>query len=257
MKYLPLQRTSPKSHLLNPKISIQMVMTENFFMRMLRALQFKLRISRLYWHDLKSLDPVSRQFGLERGVPIDRYYIEKFLDENKSKIEGILLEVADSKYSKRFGNNVVSYEVLHIEKSDRATLIGDLSKPETLPENLADCFICTQVFNFIYEFKKAIEGSHKMLKPGGVLLATVGGISQISRFDADRWGHFWSFYPQGIESTMKEVFGMENVKLSVYGNSLSAISFLKGLSTEDLTKNELDFIDIDYPITIALVAIKK
>jgi hypothetical protein len=31
------------------------------------------------------------------------------------------------------------------------------------------------------------------LKPGGVLLATVSGISQISRYDMYRWGDYWRF----------------------------------------------------------------
>src|SRR5690606_21146532 len=107
----------------------------------------------------------------------------------------------------------IRYEVLHVEKTGSATIVGDLSAPGTLPESVVDCFIATQTFNFIFDFQKAIEGAHRLLKPGGVLLATVGGISPISRYDADRWGHYWSFYPQGIEKAMQRVFGDNQVTI--------------------------------------------
>jgi hypothetical protein len=217
----------------------------------------KLRLSRLKWYDLKSVEPVSRKFGFDRGTPIDRYYIEKFLDNNRHHIRGNVLEVAESKYSKKFGSEVGKFEVLHVEKTSTATIIGDLSKPDTLPRDVIDCFICTQVFNFIYDFHKAIEGTHRLLKPGGVVLATVSGISQISRYDADRWGHFWSFYPQGIERAFKAVFGDSQVEVKSYGNSLSAIAFIKGLALEELKAEELEFMDADYPVSINILARKQ
>lgn len=224
---------------------------------MIKKIISRLGISRLQWHDLKNVRPVSTVFGFDRGTPIDRYYIEKFLAENRQHISGKILEVAESHYSKKFGHNVSTYEVLHVEKNKNATIIGNLTQGETLPTNVIDCFICTQVFNFIFEFQKAIEGAHQLLKPGGVLLATVSGISQISRYDADRWGHYWSFYPQGIGQSIKKVFGEGNVEINSYGNSLTAISFLKGIAMEELSKDELDFADPDYPVSINIVARKK
>ena len=217
----------------------------------------KMRISRLKWHDLRSTQPVSRVFGTDRGTPIDRFYIEKFLSENQNFINGKVLEIAESRYSKRFGKNVTSYEVLHVEQKSNATIVGDLTKPETLPENLVDCFICTQVLNFIFDFHKAIQGAYHLLKPNGVVLATVGGISQLSAYDADRWGHFWSFYPQGIERAFKNIFGEQNVEVKVYGNSLSAISFIKGIAHQELTHEELNFHDPNFPVSITIVARKN
>jgi len=225
--------------------------------KMIKLLLSKLRISRLQWHDLKNVHPVSTRFGFDRGTPIDRYYISSFLYENRNLIRGRVLEVADDHYSRKFGTNVNFYEVLHVEETNNATIIGDLANPHTLPVDSFDCFISTQVFNFIFDFQKAIEGTYQLLKPGGVVLATVSGISQISRFDADRWGHFWSFYPQGIERAFKNVFGDSYVKVRSYGNSLTAMSLIKGIAVEELTPEELDFYDEDYPVCITIVAKKK
>jgi SAM-dependent methyltransferase len=224
---------------------------------MIRKILAKLLISRLQWRDLRSVTPVSDSFGFDRGSPIDRYYIESFLKQNSQLITGKVLEIAESRYSKKFGNNVSAYEVLHVVENKDSTIVGDLTKSDTLPSGTIDCFICTQVFNFVFDFQKAIEGSYQVLKPGGVLLATVSGISQISRYDADRWGHYWSFYPQGISESIKKVFKGTNVSIQTYGNSLTAISFLKGIAMEELTQEELDFVDQNYPVTITIVAKKE
>lgn len=224
---------------------------------MIKKILNRLGVSRLQWHDLKNVAPVSTVFGFDRGTPIDRYYIEKFLQANKRFISGKVLEVAESHYSKKFGENVTSFEILHVEKNKNATIVGSLSDRKALPSNVVDCFICTQVFNFIFEFEKAIEGSYQLLKPGGVMLATVSGISQVSRYDADRWGHYWSFYPQGIGTAVKKVFGENSVKINTYGNSLTAISFLKGIAMEELTEEELNYCDPDYPVSIQIIAHKR
>ncbi|UXE66807.1 MAG: methyltransferase domain-containing protein [Chryseotalea sp. WA131a] len=214
------------------------------------------KLSRLQWHDLRDVKPVSRSFGIERGKPIDRFYIEKFLGANKHLIKGKVLEVGETRYIKQFGTGVESADVLHVEKRMNATLVADLTKLDTLPQNKFDCFIATQVLNFIFDFQKAIEGSYYLLRPGGVMLATVACISRISPYDVVRWGHFWGFYPQGIERAFKNVFGEANVTVQVYGNSLSAICFIKGIAVEELKVEELDYLDADYPVSISIIARK-
>src|SRR6187397_869257 len=160
------------------------------------------------WHNLRRLQPVSNIFGLERGLPIDRYYIEKFLSENHKFIKGNVLEIGESTYSKRFGKNIDSLEVLHYTgENPNTTIIGDLTKSDTLPNEKINCFICTQTFQFIYNFKDAIYGSHHLLKEGGTLLATFAGISQISRYDMDRWGDYWRFTTLSGTKIFEEVFG--------------------------------------------------
>ena len=126
-----------------------------------------------------NVNPVSREFGFDRGTPIDRYYIEKFLGENADKIKGNVLEIADSNYSRKFSKNkTANYHVLTFdEPPTEATLIkGDLAKPESLPANAMDCFICTQTLNFVYDVKAAIRGCYQILAPNGYLLLTVGAL---------------------------------------------------------------------------------
>ena len=132
------------------------------------------------WYNLRNLKPISRVFAYDRGTPIDRVYIESFLGKNRDAIKGVVCEIADNSYSKRFGNNVEKYEILHYsEDNPNATIIGDLSNIHTLPENKIDCFILTQTLNFIYDFKGAIKGVYYMLKEGGLFLLQFLGLVKL------------------------------------------------------------------------------
>ena len=214
---------------------------------------------KIVFQDELRTTPISNIFGLDRGRPIDRYYIEQFLEKNNQDISGDILEISESKYSKQFGTNVSSYGILSYDNSNKnVTIVGDLTKPEALPEKKIDCFICTQTLNFIYDVTKAIEGCHKLLKPNGCLLCTVSGISQISRYDMDRWGDYWRFTDLSIRKLTEAVFGKDNVEITIYGNVLAATAFLQGLSVDDLPDSTLlNDIDPDYQVTLGIRAIKR
>lgn len=210
------------------------------------------------FEDLSRIRPVSSLFGCDRGTPIDRYYVDAFLDSRADLIQGRVLEIADSTYSRRFGGNRVDkFEVLHATAGNKhATIVGDLTDPATLPENAMDCFICSQTFNFIFDVQKAIIGAHHILKPGGVLLATVAGISQISRYDMDRWGDYWRFTTASVQKLFEPVFH-GGVEIESFGNVLSATAFLQGIAVEDLPdRTLLDRNDPDYQLLITIVARK-
>ena len=210
------------------------------------------------WYNLRSVMPISNIFALDRGTPIDRIYIEDFLKKNRDLIHGITMEIADYTYSKKFGRNVEKHEVLHFTKDNpKATIIGDLTDLTTLPENRVDCFICTQTLNFVYDFKAAIQGAYHILKKEGVVLATVAGISQISRYDMERWGDYWRFTTKSLKITFDEVFGKDNVTVDFYGNVLTSVAFLEGISAEELTVEELFYKDPDYQLLVVIKATKK
>jgi hypothetical protein len=214
--------------------------------------------TRVVFNDLAAVKPISSAFGIDRGTPIDRYYIEKFLASHAYLIRGRVLEIGDSHYSRRFGGDQVSaFEVLHTSLANRnVTMVGDLTDSTTLPENAVDCFICTQTFNFIFELRKAVEGAHHLLKPGGVMLATVAGISQISRYDMERWGDYWRFTTVSIDRLFQPVFA-GGLEVKSFGNVLAATAFLQGVAVEDLPDPALlDEDDADYQVVIALAARK-
>jgi SAM-dependent methyltransferase len=217
------------------------------------------RISPVNVLDMTRTSPISSNFGWERGTPIDRYYIEKFFQQNGHLIRGQVLEVGDCSYSRKFSQGEAeSFNSLqHVALGNAAaTITGDLTEMATLPADAFDCFICAQTFQYTFDVYKAVEGAHYLLKPGGVLLATVPGISQISRCDADRYGEYWRFTTDSIKRLFQPVFG-GGVEVSSFGNALSATAFLQGVVLEDLPDlSLLDTSDQDYQMIIAIVARK-
>ncbi len=214
-------------------------------------------LSKPDWKNLRTTKPISTVFGLDRGSPVDRFYIEKFLEENKAGIKGNVLEVAEDTYTKRFGQEGTRSMVLQYQgERNESTLLGDLTNHSTLPENEFDCFICTQTLNFIYDFNAGIAGIKKLLKKDGVALVTLAGLCQISRYDMDRWGDFWRFTTASGEKIFADAFGKDNVSVKSYGNVLTAVALLHGISQEELKEEELLEHDPNYQIVISIVARK-
>ena len=199
---------------------------------------------------LSTIEPVSRLFGNERGTPIDRLYIERFLELQSRKLKNCkyILEVGEDIYSKRFFPDG-KHDILDYSKG------MDLTKEDTLPENKYDVFVCTQVFHQIYDVRSAIKGAYCLLKPGGVMLATVcGNISKLAR--NDEYDHYWGFTRISIEMLVKEAFG-NDVEVESYGNIAVANAFIQGVSVEEMDSNLFDIQDEDFTICISVVARKK
>jgi hypothetical protein len=207
---------------------------------------------------LRRSQPISRIFGLDRGQPIDRYYIEKFLSRYRADVQGRVLEIAGREYTNKFGaGRTVQSDVLHAEPGNpEATLIGDLTTGAGIPRSAFDCVLLTQTLPFIYDFKNAIAHTRDALRPRGVALVTVPGISQISRYDMDRWGDYWRFTDASARQLFADVFGAENVTVTTYGNVLAACAFLHGLAAHELKGQELDYHDPDYQMIIGIRAVQ-
>lgn len=206
----------------------------------------------------RSVEPFSRKFGADRGKPIDRYYIERFLEQYSSDIAGDVLEIAEDHYTRRYGGErVARSHVLHATRDNpAATVVGDLATGEGVPTAAYSCMILTQTLQFIYDMHGAVLNCHRALRPGGVLLASLSGISQISRYDMDRWGDYWRVTSKAAERLFGDVFGAGNVTVAAHGNLVVAKAFLSGMAVEDLSARELEHRDPDYEVLITVRAVK-
>jgi SAM-dependent methyltransferase len=202
--------------------------------------------------------PASRRFAFDRGTPIDRLLIERFLERRAADIRGRVLEVADRGYTERFGGGrVTRSDVLHaVAGNPQATIVGDLAAGKGLPGGVYDCLILTQTLHVIYDIRAAVKNLKRLLKPGGIALATIPGISQISRYDADRWGDFWRMTPEAARRLFCEAFSPGNVEVEAYGNVRLAAAYLYGLAAEEIDPAALRETDRDYPLLICVRAKK-
>lgn len=214
-------------------------------------------VGRVRFGDLRRTNPISGTWGLGRGQPVDRYYIERFLARRAGDIQGHVLEIGDDRYTRRFGGlSVTSSDVLNVSAGEpQTTIVADLCRPDQLPASRFDCVIIAQTLQLIADLEAAVQGLHRMLRPGGVVLATLPGISQTHYAD---WGaHWrWSFTGLSARTLFESCFPSDDVTVEMRGNVLAATAFLQGLTAEDLTAAELDVDDRDYQVSI-LVRAKK
>jgi SAM-dependent methyltransferase len=207
--------------------------------------------------DLKRLEPISRRFGGDRGTPLDRYYVESFLERHAADIRGRVLEIGEDLYTRRFGGDRVSHsEVLDVEESNpNATYIADLTDCPQVPSERFDCVILTQTLHMIYDVRAVLRTAHRILAPGGVVLATIPGISQIdSGSGRDTW--FWYLTPRCAKLLFEEAFPPEHVQIEPHGNVLAAVAFLHGLALEEMKTRDLDVLDPLYPVITGVRAVK-
>ena len=206
------------------------------------------------------LTPLDDTYGMNRGTPIDRYYIEQFLTSHKKYICGTVMEIGDREYTKKFGGNRVTDSlILDVEKENlkNRQIKGNFATGEGLLEESIDCLICTQTLPFIYDLCSAADNIVRILKRGGTALITAAGISQIIQYEKLHYGHFWSFTEQSLRRLFEENADVEFVDAVTYGNVKSSAAFLYGISCEELTQEELDFHDPNYQLIVAVVVKKK
>jgi SAM-dependent methyltransferase len=216
------------------------------------------RITHPLWLHLltRPTTPLSEVYGIDRGGSVDRYYIEGFLKTNSADIKNACLEILDSKYTKEFGHDVTRSDILDIDRENkRATIHDDLRKLDTISDNTYDCIILTQVLQFIDDYPSAIREIYRILKPGGVLLATMPAVSRAdvrSGIDAD----FWRFTQAGANYLFSQTFGEKNVSVSSLGNNYSGLLFWIGAGLPEASRRKMDVYDPAFAVIITVRATK-
>jgi SAM-dependent methyltransferase len=183
--------------------------------------------------DLRRLTPRPRTSA--GSVPIDGRYADDFLERHAADVCGRRLEIAG-------------------DGGDPEAL-GALSGETALPADAFDCIVLRQALGRVFDLRRAVEIVHRALKPGGVLLATVPGVS--ARADGgggDR--SYWALTATALERLLSERFGPDAVAVSSRGNVLAATAHLHGLDDRELTDAERERRDPDYPILVVARAVK-
>jgi SAM-dependent methyltransferase len=211
------------------------------------------RSRRIDLGDLHRTTPIELHWGRSRGGPIDRYYIECFLDEHRSDIAGRVLEVGDPVYTQRYGEAVASVDVLDIDPSNpRATIVTDVTQLRGVAADSFDCIVFTQVLQLVYDVRSAMGSLARVLAPSGVLLATLPGILRTAPLKPD----YWRFTALSARRLAEEAFVGGRVDVSTYGNVLAATAFLYGLGQNDIDRATLGVRDPAFEVTVAVRAVK-
>lgn len=203
--------------------------------------------------------PISRQFGTERGTPIDRYYIEKFLEEYKHLVKGDVLEIEDNTYSLRYGEERLTRSIVMDvgNRGEGISFNGNLETGEGIQDELADCFILTQTLMYLFDLKSTAHNISRLLKRGGTALVTCSGISQNSRRCMDAYGCCFNFNVDALRKMFSSEPDLEVTECGSYGNVKTVMAHISGLCREDLDIRDFQENDKYYPLIVYAVVKKE
>jgi hypothetical protein len=211
---------------------------------------------RARWGTLRRVTPFSDCYGWDRGLPIDRYYIEGFLARHADAIRGEVMEVRDADYTVRFGGSRVTraHVVDVVTDNPKATLVADVTVDGSLPDAAYDAIIMTQTLHVTEDDEAGFRVLWKSLRPGGTLLFSgpcVGRIDhELSELDS------WRYTPNGLRRKLARLLPDAEVEVEGFGNVLAGAAYLYGLAVQELTPAELEVRDPFFPIVVC-AAIRK
>lgn len=202
----------------------------------------------------RGVNPASRSFGYERGLPIHRYYVQRFFERHAGRIRGRCLEFQDPGYVHAYGAGRPSrVDVLDLGSVNPcATIVADLTKPNSLPSESFDCIVCVHVLHAVYEADTFAKELHRLLAPGGTLLVAVPGTSMI---DPD-WPEYRRWTGLGVHTLLAQFFRPSDIVVDTYGNSLAAAAEMRGLASDEIAPWELNAKDSLFPVEVCAIAVK-
>lgn len=181
----------------------------------LHGANHELPVGHVKFGSLRRVTPISRSWGFDRGGPIDRYYIERFLASHVEDIGGRVLEISENLYTRKFGGSrVTQSDVLDLTWGNpHATMVADLTDGKNIPAGIFDCIILTQTLHAIGDTLAVLDTLYRILKPGGTLLSHIAGhlTSEAVRLG---WVLVWrvSFGPPTVcASVLRSACGSSNV----------------------------------------------
>jgi len=205
------------------------------------------------WGNLRRTAPLSAYFGFERGTPIDRYYLDRFLAAHRDAITGDVLEVQVASYTKRFGHDVTRADTVDVIPRFHPTYLCDLARAEdVLPADAYDCVLLPNTLPHVRDLDAALRNVVRVLRGGGVLLASAAGLLPLTP-DAPE---YWRFSPDGWRERLSSIWPPGELTIDGHGNCLAAIATQLGLAQEELTGAELDVEDPRYPV-LTTIAYRK
>ena len=200
------------------------------------------------WGNLRRVEPFSANFGFERGTPVDRFYLHRFFDANRSLITGRVLEVQMPSYTRAYGSAVEVSHSVDINPEFRATYTCDLADAREIPSDSYDCFLAPQTLQHVADLSGVLRTMQRVVKPGGYVLASAAGLMPLIP-DGDE---YWRLSPAGWRRVLAREWAGGDVIIEGHGNCLSAIAAMHGLALEELTEEELTAHDPRYPVLVTI-----
>lgn len=201
------------------------------------------------WGNLRRLQPFSDNFGFDRGTPVDRYYLHRFLDRHRTDITGEVLEIQLPGHTRRFGQGVTTVHTLDIEPSFNPTYCCDLAAAQgVVPSDRYDCFLLPNTLSFLRDLEGCLREALRIVRPGGVILASTAALGPLLSQSCD----YWRMSTEGWREVAQRVWPGCEIAVEGHGNHLAVLAAMLGLAHEELRREELEAQDARYPVLVTL-----
>ena len=202
--------------------------------------------------------------GAPRGEAIVRRYWESFLEQHRADIRGRCLELGSQVTIHRLGGSEVAEAAgLDISRhSPDITVVADLSRADEIAGDRYDCFIIPFSMHLIYDVESALYHSLRLLKPGGVLLVNFPCVDYYFPRGLDMGTGrslfvFWWFTPIQVENLFRRAgLTSADYELRIDGNLFTRVAYQMNMPAEELSAEELNYVDSGHPLLISVRAVK-
>jgi len=203
------------------------------------------------WGNLRRVRPFSEHFGFERGTPVDRYYLDRFLDRHRHLITGRVLEIQAPGYTMKYGRDLAATDSVDIVRrhNENLTYLCDLATSErVIPDASYDCFLLPNTLSHLRDVEGCLRNALRVVRPGGVILASTAGLVPLTSDVPD----YWHASAAGWREIADRAWPGCDVRIEQHGNCLAAVAAMLGLTLEELEPSELDVNDPRYPVLVTV-----
>jgi SAM-dependent methyltransferase len=200
------------------------------------------------WGNLRRVKPFSVYYGFDRGTPIDRYYLDRFLTRHAPAIHGDVLEIQAPGYVNKYGTEVRLKHSIDINAAMNPTYLCDLAAADIVPSDRYDCFLLPNTLNGLRDIRNCMRHMLRVVKPGGVVLAATATMGPLHGDGVD----FWRMSAEGWQEIAADVWRGHDYRIDGHGNCLAVVAAMLGLAQEELTLEELEYQDDRYPALVTL-----
>ncbi len=124
-------------------------------------------------------------------------------------------------------------------------------------KNSLDCVVLHDCLRQEYDVRAALAGWQARLRPGGVLLATCSSIHAPPDGANQTSPDYWRFTEASVRALFAEFFPPETIEVSVFGNLISCVAALYGVSPSELEPDLLEYQDPCFPLMVCARAVKR
>ncbi len=213
-------------------------------------------VGRVRFGALRRSTPLGDDLQEEPTDSISQHYIGQFLRDCAADLRGRVLLIGPESDLRRHLESEQTGPPQPTGARDQSGVehVPSLREARAFSAASFTTIVCAQMLQYSARPGFSVTELHRILEPGGVLLATVPGISR-SGYDPAGTVR-WRFTDASARTLLEPLFPPGAVEVRTFGNVLVAAAHLHGLPANTLRPEELDHQDPDYQVLIAIRAEK-